>query len=154
MNGGKQMIEQCPICGKMMENGQCEACAKNKTKHKQHQSNTQFQHNYHQSSGNQSHQNPGSNGNPQNGYQHGNNHTNYYNNFQNHFGYQSPKNRIVALLLCVFLGYWGIHYFYTGKIGMGIIYLITGGLCGIGWIVDIIRIASGTFSDKFGRLLS
>lgn len=53
----------------------------------------------------------------------------------------SAKNKKVALLLCIFLGYLGIHKFYDGKIGMGILYLITGGIFLIGWIVDIITLA-------------
>lgn len=48
------------------------------------------------------------------------------------------KNKWVAFLLCLFLGYIGAHKFYEGKVGMGILYLFTGGLFGIGWIVDII----------------
>lgn len=47
------------------------------------------------------------------------------------------KNKWVALLLCVVLGYYGGHKFYEGKIIMGLIYLFTQGLFGIGWIVDI-----------------
>jgi hypothetical protein len=61
----------------------------------------------------------------------------------------SKKNKMVALLLCIFLGGVGAHRFYVGKIGTGIIYLFTGGLFGIGWIVDIILIAVGSFKDKF-----
>ena len=48
------------------------------------------------------------------------------------------KNKWVAFFLCLFLGYIGIHKFYEGKIGMGILYMFTGGLFGIGWFVDII----------------
>lgn len=62
----------------------------------------------------------------------------------------SKKSKTVALLLCIFLGYIGIHRFYAGKIGTGILYLLTGGLFGIGWIVDIILIATGAFKDNFG----
>ena len=43
----------------------------------------------------------------------------------------------VAILLCIFLGVLGAHKFYEGKIGMGILYLCTAGLFGIGWIIDI-----------------
>lgn len=46
------------------------------------------------------------------------------------------KNKWVALLLCIFLGVLGAHKFYEGKIGMGILYLLTGGLFAIGIIVD------------------
>lgn len=61
----------------------------------------------------------------------------------------SKKNKVVALLLCIFLGWLGVHRFYVGKIGTGILYLFTGGLFGIGWIIDIIVIAVGSFKDKF-----
>ena len=49
-----------------------------------------------------------------------------------------PKNKWVALLLCLFLGFFGIHKFYEEKVGMGILYLITGGLFFVGWIVDLL----------------
>lgn len=49
-----------------------------------------------------------------------------------------PKNKWIALLLCFFLGMFGGHKFYEGKIGMGILYFLTVGLFGIGWIIDII----------------
>lgn len=48
------------------------------------------------------------------------------------------RNKWVALILCIFLGIFGAHKFYEGKTGMGILYLFTGGLCGIGVIVDFI----------------
>lgn len=50
------------------------------------------------------------------------------------------KNKWVALLLCVFLGYFGAHKFYEGKVGMGILYLFTFGLFGIGWLIDCIAL--------------
>lgn len=50
-------------------------------------------------------------------------------------------NKWTALILCIFLGYFGVHKFYEGNTGMGILYLLTVGLFGIGWIVDIIIIA-------------
>ncbi len=62
----------------------------------------------------------------------------------------SGKNRTLALILCIFVGYFGIHYFYVGKIGIGILYMLTGGLFGIGWLVDIIRIIAGSFRDVDG----
>lgn len=48
------------------------------------------------------------------------------------------KNKWTAFFLCLFLGLIGVHKFYEGKILMGVIYLFTGGLCGIGWIIDLI----------------
>lgn len=46
----------------------------------------------------------------------------------------------VALLLCIFLGFFGGHKFYEGKGGMGVLYIFTCGLFGIGIIVDLITI--------------
>ena len=49
---------------------------------------------------------------------------------------KKPKNKWVAFFLCFFLGLLGAHKFYEGKVGMGILYIFTGGLFGIGVIVD------------------
>ena len=59
----------------------------------------------------------------------------------------SPKSKNTALLLCFFLGIFGIHQFYVGKTGKGILYLLTGGLFGIGWLIDIFTIADNKFKD-------
>lgn len=53
---------------------------------------------------------------------------------------KSPLNKWVALLLCIFLGWLGGHKFYEGKVGMGVIYLFTMGLFGIGIFIDFIAI--------------
>lgn len=50
------------------------------------------------------------------------------------------RDKWVAVLLCLFLGVFGAHKFYEGKIGMGILYLFTGGLCGIGVLIDLIAL--------------
>ncbi len=50
----------------------------------------------------------------------------------------NPKNKWVAFLLCLFLGFIGAHKFYEGKVGMGILYLFTMGLFGVGVLVDLI----------------
>jgi TM2 domain-containing membrane protein YozV len=60
----------------------------------------------------------------------------------------SIKNRLAALLFCIFLGAVGAHRFYVGKVGTGILYALTGGLLGIGIIVDLIMIIVGSFTDK------
>lgn len=67
--------------------------------------------------------------------------------------YTSDKKKIVALLLCIFLGPLGIHHFYVGRIGMGLLFLLTGGIFGLGWIIDIIKIAVGSYRDNVGAPL-
>jgi len=57
------------------------------------------------------------------------------------------KDWLVTLLLAIFLGNLGIHRFYVGKSGTGILMLLTMGGCGIWTIVDIIMIATGSFKD-------
>lgn len=63
------------------------------------------------------------------------------------------KDWLVTLLLEIFFGGLGVHRFYVGKIGTGILFLITGGFFGIGWLVDLIKILTGKFTDKNGNPL-
>ena len=63
----------------------------------------------------------------------------------------SDKRLIPALLLCLFLGLFGVHRFYVGKTGTGILQLLTGGGFLIWVIVDLVMIAIGSFTDKQGR---
>jgi len=66
----------------------------------------------------------------------------------------SPKSRLVALLLCFFLGFLGVHRFYVGKTGTGILMILTfGGFCGIWVLIDLVMILVGAFTDKQGRRL-
>ena len=63
----------------------------------------------------------------------------------------SPYSRLVALLLCFFLGLLGVHRFYVGKNGTGIAMLLTCGGLGIWTLIDLIMILVGSFTDKQGR---
>ncbi len=65
----------------------------------------------------------------------------------------SPKSRTVTALLCFFLGFLGIHRFYVGKTGTGILFLVTCGFFGIGALIDFIFILLGSFRDKYGMVI-
>ena len=62
----------------------------------------------------------------------------------------SGKSQIVALILAILVGALGIHRFYLGYTGIGIIQLLTAGGCGIWALIDIIRIATGDLKPKDG----
>jgi len=79
-------------------------------------------------------------------------------------GYSSPaqaygpgaaagKDWLTTLLLCLFLGYLGIHRFYTGSTGIGVVQLLTFGGCGVWTLVDFIMILTGSYRDSMGRPL-
>lgn len=65
----------------------------------------------------------------------------------------SEKNWLTTLLLCIFLGGWGAHRFYAGKIGTGILMILTCGGCGIWTLIDLIMIIMGNFTDKDGNAI-
>jgi TM2 domain-containing membrane protein YozV len=76
---------------------------------------------------------------------------------QPQWGMQQPyqqmgmqKDWLTTLLLCIFLGFLGVHRFYTGHIVIGLIQLFTFGGCGIWWLIDLIMIATGSFTDSNG----
>ncbi len=52
------------------------------------------------------------------------------------------KSKGVAYLLWFFLGLLGVHKFYVGKVGMGVVYLLTAGLFGIGWFIDLFTLGN------------
>lgn len=66
---------------------------------------------------------------------------------------KSKKNWLTTLLLSIFLGSLGVHRFYAGKIGTGILMLLTLGGCGIWYWIDLIMIIMGKFTDKDGNMI-
>lgn len=67
---------------------------------------------------------------------------------------KSEKDWLVTLLLCFFLGGFGIHSFYAGKTGIGIVQLLTLGGCGIWALIDFIIIICGNYRDAQGKLIT
>ena len=65
----------------------------------------------------------------------------------------SDKSNTVALLLCFFVGFLGVHRFYVGKVGTGILQLVTLGALGIWALIDFIMIAMQKFTDSEGNTL-
>jgi TM2 domain-containing membrane protein YozV len=61
---------------------------------------------------------------------------------------------LTLFLLSIFLGELGVDRFYVGKIGTGILKLITFGGCGIWWLIDWIMILTGKFTDKDGNVIN
>ena len=113
-------MHKCPNCGAPMNNGSCGYC------------NYRIQEQQENSTGD-IHRNNISNINIE---------LNKRNQCKNTL---SEKDRITVLILCIFFGFFGIHQFYVGNTAKGIIYLFTGGLFGIGIIIDIILILTGEF---------
>lgn len=64
----------------------------------------------------------------------------------------SFKNPVVALILSIFLGEFGVDRFYIGNIGLGIGKLITGGGCGVWWFIDLFLIMGATRRANYNKL--
>jgi TM2 domain-containing membrane protein YozV len=60
----------------------------------------------------------------------------------------SEQSRLIAALLCWFVGVFGVHRFYVGKVGTGLLMLFTFGGLGIWTLIDLIIILVGSFKDK------
>ena len=66
----------------------------------------------------------------------------------------SEKRILPTFLLCFFFGGFGIHRFYVGKIGTGLLQLVTLGGLGIWTLIDFIMIICGAFTDKQGNKIT
>lgn len=63
----------------------------------------------------------------------------------------SDFNRLTTFLLCLLLGFLGVHRFYVGRAGSGLVWLLTLGVFSVGWIYDLVMIATGEFQDEQGK---
>lgn len=66
----------------------------------------------------------------------------------------SDKRILPVALLCFFLGIFGVHRFYTGKVGTGLLQLVTLGGLGIWMLIDLIMIIVGDFRDSDGEKIT
>jgi TM2 domain-containing membrane protein YozV len=66
----------------------------------------------------------------------------------------SDKDWTTTLLLSILLGALGVDRFYTGHMGLGVLKLLTGGGLGIWWLIDIIKIVTGSFVDGDGNVIA
>ncbi len=62
----------------------------------------------------------------------------------------SDKKALPVFLLCLLLGPFGVHRFYVGKVGTGVVHLLTFGVAGIWTLIDLFLIATNNFTDKDG----
>ena len=63
---------------------------------------------------------------------------------------KSEKSFVATLVLCILVGSFGVHRFYVGKIGTGILMLLTIGGLSIWTLIDLIIIATQKFKDSNG----
>ena len=66
----------------------------------------------------------------------------------------SEKKLLPVFLLCFCLGVFGVHRFYVGKIGIGILMIVTLGGLGVWYLIDLIMIIIGSFTDKEGNKIT
>lgn len=71
----------------------------------------------------------------------------------NYVSLTSNKSKKKAFLICLFFGLLGGHYFYVGRFGRGLLCTCTMNFFMFGWVLDLIRIASGKFQDNVGQYL-
>lgn len=67
--------------------------------------------------------------------------------------FSGDKSFLLTAVFWFFLGLLGVHRFYLGYTGLGILYLCTGALCGIGWIIDGIQLLMGTLKPRRGKYI-
>ncbi len=65
---------------------------------------------------------------------------------------KSPKSWMTTLLLMIFFGAWA--HLYVGKVGGFFLRFFTGYGCLILWVMDLIKMFKGTFTDGQGRVIS
>ena len=63
------------------------------------------------------------------------------------------KNYTATVVLVLLLGFLGGHRFYVGKVGTGLLFFVTVGFFGIGWLIDILTVAFGNFTDKSNKYI-
>jgi len=61
---------------------------------------------------------------------------------------------VILMWITIPLGWLGVHRFFVGKIGTGLLWFFTLGISGLGWIIDIATVASGRFKDKQGNVIT
>jgi len=66
----------------------------------------------------------------------------------------AKRSVLIAYLLWFFLGTFGVHRFYAGKVGTGVLQLVTLGGLGIWALVDLILLATGNFRDGDGERIT
>lgn len=66
---------------------------------------------------------------------------------------KSSQSPTIAFILCLFFGWLGFHRFYTGSVFLGFLYFLTGGILGIGVLLDLIWLLCGTYKNGRGEYL-